>query len=123
IHVLETSEPTSPRPGLVLPVQEAPAGLVWQTQQPLLIPNVAEESRWPRLLEEVYRPHGMTSFCSLPLTTARQRLGALAFASKQLAAYDAADVDFLHLVANQVAVAVESALAFDCIETLKEKLT
>src|SRR5438874_13725683 len=56
IHVLETSEPTSPRPGLVLPVREAPAGLVWQTQQPLLIPNVAEESRWPRLLEQVYRP-------------------------------------------------------------------
>src|SRR5438552_10179902 len=41
IHVLETSEPTSPRPGLVIPVQEAPAGLVWETQQPLLIANVA----------------------------------------------------------------------------------
>src|SRR5207237_1683513 len=33
------------------------------------------------------------------------------------------DVDLLHLVANQVAVAVENALAFDCIEKLKEKLT
>src|SRR5438034_2497866 len=123
LHVLETSEPTSPRTGLLIPVHEAPSGLVWQTQQSLLIPNAIEERRWPRLWEELYRPHGMTSFCYVPLTTARQRLGALGFASKQAAAYDAADVDFLQLVANQVAVAVENALAFDCIEKLKEKLT
>ena len=38
------------------------------------------------------------------------------------AAYDAADVDFLQQVANQVAVAVENALAFDEIEALKDKL-
>src|SRR3954454_6268440 len=48
LHVLETSEPTSPWPGIPMPVDEAPSGLVWQTQQPLLIPNVEEESRWPR---------------------------------------------------------------------------
>src|SRR5438067_433245 len=123
LHVLETSEPSSPRTGVLFPVDEAPSGLVWQTQQPLLIPNVEEEARWPRLWEELYRPHGMTSFCYVPLTTARQRLGTLAFASKQRAAYDAADVDFLQLVANQVAVSVENALAFDCIDKLKEKLT
>ena len=34
------------------------------------------------------------------------------FACKQPSAYDAADVGFLQLVANQVAVAVENALAF-----------
>src|SRR5206468_7653697 len=82
-----------------------------------------EESRWPRLREQLFRPYGVTSFCFVPLTTARERLGTLAFASKQRAAYDDANVDFLHLVANQVAVAVENALAFDCIEKLKEKLT
>src|SRR5438034_4470846 len=123
LHVLETSEPTSAQAGMLTPVHESPAGLVWQTQQPLLIPNLEEESRWPRLREQVFRPHGMTSLCYVPLTTARHRLGALAFASKQRAAYDAADVDFLQLVANQVAIAVENALAFDCIEKLKEKLT
>ncbi len=39
------------------------------------------------------------------------------FACKQPSAYDAADVGFLQLVASQVAVAVESALAFQEIET------
>jgi formate hydrogenlyase transcriptional activator len=122
IQVLETSEPTSVAPGFLLPVQDSPAGLVWQTQQPLILSNAQAESQWPRLWELVYRPHGIGSFCYVPLTTARQRLGALAFSSRQSAAYAAADVDFLQLVANQVAVAVENALAFDCIEKLKEKL-
>ena len=62
------------------------------------------------------------AFCELPLTTARRRLGTLVFACKQPSAYDAADVDFLQLVANQVAVAVENALAFQEIEALKDKL-
>ena len=59
----------------------------------------------------------------LPLTTARRRLGALAFASKQPSAYDTADMGFLQLVANQVAVAVENALAFQEITALKDQLS
>ena len=68
------------------------------------------------------RPYGVESYCWLPLTTSRRRLGALVFTSKQPSAYDAADLDFLHQVANQVAVAVENALAFQEIEALKDKL-
>jgi formate hydrogenlyase transcriptional activator len=121
-HILETSEPSPVRVPGALPVEDGPAGWVWQTQQPLIVSNLEEETRWPRLLELV-KPLGMRSICDLPLTTARRRLGALAFLSKQISAYDGADLDFLQLVANQVAVAVENALAFECIEKLKEKLT
>ena len=127
LHVLG-SEPTPYIPTIVLPVEDDPAGLVWQIQQPLIISSVAEEGRWPRFLERV-QPHGLQSLCGLPLTTARRRLGTLVFASRQPADYDAADVGFLQLVANQVAVAVEKALAFQEIEAalreiqaLKDKL-
>jgi formate hydrogenlyase transcriptional activator len=64
---------------------------------------------------QLYRAH---SGCFLPLTTARRRVGTLVFSCKQPSAYDAADVGFLQLVANQVAVAVENALAFQEIEAL-----
>src|SRR5262245_35555927 len=40
LHVLETAEPTSTRAGMGTPIHEAPSGLVWQTQQPLIIPDV-----------------------------------------------------------------------------------
>jgi formate hydrogenlyase transcriptional activator len=85
--------------------------LVWTAQQPLITSRADELRRWPGLLERA-QPYGVQSCCWLPLTTARRRLGALVFTSKQPSAYDPEDVGFLQLVANQVAVAVENALAF-----------
>jgi formate hydrogenlyase transcriptional activator len=121
LHVLGTVEPVPPGTVIVLPPEEDPAGLVWQTQQPLSTSCVAELGRWPRLLERV-QPYGLQSHCWLPLTTARRRLGTLVFSSTQPSAYDTADLDFLQQVANQVAVAVESALAFQEIEALNDRL-
>ncbi len=111
LHVLGATEPTGLPSALALPVEDDPAGLVWQTQKPLIISDGAEETRFPRFLELV-RPSGGRSCCQLPLTTARRRLGTLVFASRQPFSYDDADLGFLQLVANQVAVAVENALAF-----------
>jgi formate hydrogenlyase transcriptional activator len=121
LHILETTEPIPAQAPRRYSVEENPAGIVLQTQHPLIVSNVAEESRWPQFLERV-KPFGVNSLCSLPLTTARRRLGVLVFACKQAGAYDTADVDFLQQVANQVAGAVENALAFDEIEALKDKL-
>src|SRR5882762_11635355 len=90
LHTLETTEPIpaeAPRP---FSVEEDPAGVVLQTQHPLIVSNVAEESRWPQLPERA-KPFGVNSACYLPLTTAHRRLGALIFACKQAGAYDTAD--------------------------------
>jgi len=119
LHVLETT--VANQLVIVLPVDDDPAGLVWQTQQPLVTSSVAELSRWPRLLEIVHR-YGVQSYCWLPLTTARRRLGALVFTSNEPSAYAEADLGFLQQAANQVAVAVENALAFEEIAALKDQL-
>jgi formate hydrogenlyase transcriptional activator len=121
LHVLETTESIPAQVPRSFSLEEDPGGSVLQTQRPLIVSNVAEEGRWPQLLERA-KPYGVNSSCHLPLTTARRRLGALVFACKQAGAYDTADVDFLGQVAKQVAVAVENALAFDEIEALKDKL-
>jgi formate hydrogenlyase transcriptional activator len=121
LHILETAEPIPPGTQIVLPVEDDPAGLVWQTQQPIVTSHMDELNRWPRLLEQV-GPHGIQSCCWLPLTTARRRLGALVFTCKQPSAYDSADIAFLRQVANQVALAVENALAFQEIDGLNQKL-
>src|SRR5258708_3047235 len=121
IQLLEGTEPTPLPSPPVLPLEEEPAGWVWQTQQAWIFWNVPEEKRWPRALERAKR-YGVQSSCHLPLTTARRRLGVLVFACKQPFAYETADVSFLQLVANQVAVAVENALAFQEIEALKDQL-
>jgi formate hydrogenlyase transcriptional activator len=120
-HVLEASGPAPPLPASSTPVEGEAAGWVWQTQQPLIISNVGEQRRWPGLAERA-TPYGVQSSCLLPLTTARRRIGTLLFAYKQPDAYDEAELGFLQLVANQVALAVENALAFQEIEALKDKL-
>jgi formate hydrogenlyase transcriptional activator len=120
LHVAGTAERVD-TPALVLPIHDDPAGLVWQTQEPLILSSVEELRRWPRLLERT-QPYGVQCMCGVPLTTARRRLGTLVFACKQSAAYDTADLNFLQQVANQVALAVENALAFHEIQTLKDQL-
>jgi formate hydrogenlyase transcriptional activator len=82
---------------------------------------MAELKPWPRLLE-ILQPYGIQSYCWLPLTTARQRLGTLNFTSRQVGVYETADLDFLQHVANQVAVAVENALTFQELTALKDQL-
>jgi formate hydrogenlyase transcriptional activator len=71
LHVLEASEPTPPQLVPALPVEDDPAGLVWQDQRPLITSSVTELGRWPGFLERV-QPYGVQSFCWLPLTTARR---------------------------------------------------
>jgi formate hydrogenlyase transcriptional activator len=120
-YVFDHAEPLPAEPPMVFAFEDDPGGVVLETQEPLIIPNLAELRGWPRYLERV-EPLGAKSVCILPLTTARQRLGTLVFASKQEGAYAPADLDFLQRVAQQVAIAFENALAFDCIEQLKERL-
>ena len=121
LHVIEHSFTLEKPYTMVLSPDDDPAGLVWQTQQPLITSKLSGWQRWPRLMESV-QPYGIESGCWLPLATARRRLGTLVFTSKQQAMYDHADVHFLQLIANQVAVVVENALAFQEIEALKDKL-
>ena len=85
---------------------------VYQHQQPLVIPAVDEETRFPRAVETL-KKHGIRSVCSLPLTTTRRRVGGLAVGSQEADAYDGEKIGFLLLVASQVALAVDAALSFE----------
>ena len=121
LHVLEPAEPTLLASVERVSINGSLAGHVWQTQKPLVTPNIADCYQCPQVIERA-KAFGAQSSCLLPLTTARRRLGVLSFAYKVLAAYNECDVHYLQLVANQVAVAVENALAFQEIEALKDKL-
>jgi formate hydrogenlyase transcriptional activator len=109
LHLLVTPEPSTIQPGLELPVDESPGGLVWRAQQPLVVENVALESRFPTLTPLLLE-NGVQSFCSVPLTTALRRLGAMGFGSKQWRVYQDSEIEFMQHVARQVAVAVDNVL-------------
>jgi len=115
-----TGSVLEPRPEA--PLEETPAGWVMEKQQPLIVPDTAAEARWPGVMDNIRR-QGIVSFVSLPLTTARRRLGTLAFGRRQPATYTAADVVFMGEVAKLVAVAMENTLNFDATQSLQRQLS
>ena len=86
-----------------------PGGWVWQAQQPLIIPDLAQDSRFPAALPLMLED-GVRSICVVPLTTALRRLGTLEFASVAESTYHDSELTFLLQVARQVAVAVDNVL-------------
>jgi formate hydrogenlyase transcriptional activator len=121
-HVLESPEPVYACPARACPM-ETPGGWVWETQQPWVAARLdnPDGARFPETAQWLAE-RGIKSFCAVPVTTASKRHGALAFGSRQDDAYAASDVEFLRQVARQIALAVENALAFEEIKTLKDRL-
>ena len=122
LHALVGPESSTIRPGLELPIDESPAGVVWKSQQPLMVEveDMAAESRFPKLTR-LLRENDVRSYCVVPLTTALRRLGAMGFGSLQRKSYPKADFDFMQQVAKQVAVAVDNALNFEQAQSLQKQ--
>jgi formate hydrogenlyase transcriptional activator len=121
LWLLFTVAPSNIQPGLETPVDEAPGGLVWRTQQPLVVDDVSQEHRFPKLMT-LFRENGVQSFCVVPLTTAQRRLGAMGFGSVQKKVYQEAEIAFMQQVAKQVAVAVDNVLHDESAQSAQQQL-
>lgn len=109
LHLLVAPESSTINPGLELPVDESPGGLTWKTQEPVLVEDVARETRFPKLVPGLIE-NGVQSFCGVPLTTALRRLGTMGFGSLEQRSYPKDEINFMRQVAKLVAVAVDNVL-------------
>ena len=112
LWLLVASVPSTISPGLEIPVEESAGGWVWTHQRPLTVNDVAQEQRFSKLMS-MLRENGVKSFCTVPLTTAQRRLGAMGFGSLQPKIYQDAELAFMQQVAKQVAVAIDNAFNSD----------
>ena len=119
LNILDLADPAPPMAGQGPPVDKSPVSVVRQTEVTLTTPTAAEHSHCPGWAEAVRSPE-IQSTCELPLTTNKRRLGTLVFASKGPSVYGESETCFLRHVADQVAVAVENALAFQELGELQE---
>ncbi|MFZ0961881.1 MAG: sigma 54-interacting transcriptional regulator [Terriglobia bacterium] len=120
VHILET--PSHVYVDFVeRTIQDAPAGWVWERQEALIISDLEQETRFEQAMVSL-RDIGVKSFCILPLTSAHRRLGAVGFGSQRVGTYGDEGVEFLHLVARQIAVAVDNALNYQAAQALQEQL-
>jgi formate hydrogenlyase transcriptional activator len=104
------------------PAEEMMTSWVYEHQQPLMIPFLDKEARFPRVTEFLLA-QGLQSICALPLTTVRRRIGSFGFASKLADAYSEEEVRFLSLVVDQIALAVDDALHAEELERQNKRLT
>ena len=121
LHILETRIPTEKAAGMETPIEGHPSGWVWETQQPLVIADVAEETRFPDFMPRL-REHNVRSLAIFPLTTAQRRLGSMGFG--RMVPHRVADTErqFMQRVASQVAVAVDNALNFENSQAYQAQL-
>ena len=103
------------------PLGETPVEIVLRTQEPLYVPHVGGERRYP-WFHEMMTANGIRTYCMLPLSTAQRRIGALNFGSTAAAAYTPDEVDFMWQVAKQVAVAVDNTLNHEAAAVYERQL-
>jgi formate hydrogenlyase transcriptional activator len=121
LHTLHFDGVATIQPGMEFGMGESPSAEVWRTQKPITFGDVDEASRFPRAIR-VLLDNGLRSFCSLPLTTARRRLGTLNLGNSKPNVFQPSALAVLQLVAAQVAVAVENALNYEEARALQQQV-
>jgi formate hydrogenlyase transcriptional activator len=121
LHIIAAPEDSTARPGTEFPVDDSPGGLVWRTQQPLTVEDVALDDRFASVTS-LLRENGVQSYCVVPLTTAFRRLGAMGFGALQQRSYHPDEVSFMQEVAKQVAVAVDNVLHDESARSAQRQL-
>ena len=101
--------------------EETLTAWVYEHQKPLIIPLLERETRFPRVAA-LLESEGIRSLCALPLRTAHRRLGCFSIGSQQPNAYSQEEIEFLSLVADEVALAIDDAYHFDALQQEKDRL-
>jgi formate hydrogenlyase transcriptional activator len=121
LHVLETQLLIGKPTGTEMPVEGTPSGWVWQSQEPFIVRDTEEDTRYPDYLSRL-REHGVRSAALLPLTTAQRRVGAMGFGRVTPNGIADGDLQFMQRVASQVAVAVDNALNLESSQAYQTQL-
>jgi formate hydrogenlyase transcriptional activator len=118
LHLWEC-EGVPPNP-MEVPLENTPSGLVWLSQEPLLIPDMLEEHRFPML--SMMRERGFRSYALVPLTSVQKQIGVMGIGSRTRDAYTQSDLRLLQRVGELVAMAVEGLQTREALEAEKEAL-
>src|SRR5215469_1384313 len=121
LHILEAQEIHEDVTGAEYSIEATPSGLVWETQQPFVLADTADDGGYPEFFTRL-REYGVRSLVILPLTTAQRRLGAMGFGRFVPHQIPDDQLQFMQRVASQVAVAVDNGLNFETAQKYQKQL-
>ena len=109
------------REHMIVPMEGSPAGRAFAAGKAVLFERTDLEAMSSEAAA-LLLAEGVQRMCTVPLTAHDRRLGALGVGRVGGEPFTPDDVEILTAVAKQVAFSIENALAFQEIETLREKL-
>ncbi len=122
VHLLDRGEGLDIlQEGQIAPLDHTPVGLAIRTKQ-VVVTGMDYLAQFPSEVVRRAVSQGIRANCSAPLLRKNRVIGAMSMASKTVAAFTQDDGELFMKIADQVAIAVENALAFQEIEGLKNKL-
>jgi formate hydrogenlyase transcriptional activator len=108
--------------GLWVPIQGAAHGRALTTRQPVFMTR-ADVEQLDSDIARRFLAEGLRSACILPLISRGRPLGTVVVASLQEEVFPQKDAELLQHVANQIAIAVENAIAFGQVVDRTNQLT
>lgn len=107
--------------GHLIPLEGSFTGITFSTGKPFFM-NIDYE-KFDSDFNKRFREAGFKSGGCVPLIAHGRKLGTLGVVSFREHTYSEDEAELLHLIANQVAIALENVLAYREIEALKNKLS
>jgi len=104
-----------------LPIAGSPDGEAFLTREPVILDRM-KGSHYSAASVQQLTSLGMQSGCWVPLIHRGEVLGTLALASRLEAAFVPRDASILTQLANQVAIAVGNAVAFQEVTNLRDRI-
>ena len=101
--------------------QDTPLVCAHQRQELYLVDDWSRETQFS-LYKQFLGQHGIASTCALPLNRGSRRLGVISVGSRRPHSYPDEEVDFLRLVADQVALAIDAAVNLYTSTQAQERL-
>jgi len=121
LHSFDLQYESDLEEGASFPLEGSPEGLAFTSRRPVVIGNLDLKEFPTPQIKHAY-DDGLRSGCIVPLVVHDRALGTLDIASRSENAFTDEDAELLTHVADQIAIAVENALAYREISQLKEKL-
>src|SRR5215472_13366927 len=107
--------------GATVPIDGTMPGDSFKSGKPVVL-NYLDPAEVPAEMYAKAKGEGLNSFCDVPLISKGRLLGVLAVARRKENAFDPDEVAFFVQVANQLAIAVDNAIAYSKIAELTDRL-
>jgi len=108
--------------GIEFPYKSTPIERAIEEQTAIFVSDAEEEVYKTPDISARYNPAGVQSGYIFPISTPRNKLGVLAFATIEKGTFSADDVELMRSVAEHVSIALEGALATDAAESYQREL-